>query len=85
MNEHYIHAWKLQTNALGCMSCPDVAQAVVNVWVQRREWLTLFLCTYCLLHAERNIDVLRGLLGEKRMREQEAREFDVMMKRRRVA
>lgn len=85
MNEHRIHAWRLQTDALGCMACHLNAQVVANVWVQGREWLTLFLCTYCLLHVERNTDALRGFLGEKRMREQEAREFDMTMKRRRAA
>jgi hypothetical protein len=82
MSEHRIHAWKLRTTALGCMSCHLKAQVVANVWAQDRDWLVLFLCMHCLLQAERNVDMLRGFLAEKRMREQEAREFAVMCKKR---
>lgn len=82
MSEHRIHTWPLRTKALGCMACPHNAQVVVNVWVQDREWLVLFLCAACAFRAKGETTLLQGFLGEKRVRECEAREFDVLCRKR---
>lgn len=82
MSEHRIHAWQLRTKALGCMACHLDAQMVVNVWVQGREWLVLFLCTACAFSVRGNTEQLQGFLGDKRVREQEAREFDMVCRKR---
>jgi hypothetical protein len=82
MTEHRIHAWKLRSTSLGCMACQCIAQVVVNVWVQDRDWLVLFLCPTCALRARGETTMLQGFLGEKRVREREAREFDAVCKKR---
>lgn len=78
MSEHRIHAWKLHTTALGCMACPHNAQVVVNVWVQDRDWLVLFLCTACVFKARCETALLQMFLREKRVHEREMREYDAM-------
>lgn len=78
MNEHRIHTWQLRTKALGCMACHLDAQMVLNVWVQGRDWLVLFLCATCALRARCETTLLQGFLGEKRVHEHEMREGDAM-------
>jgi len=78
-----MHAWRLDTSAIACMavSCHRVAEAVANVWVNKREWLVVFLCKACLFRARYDVDVLKVLLNEKRINQREMVELGSESKR----